>query len=180
MDALEKKNSALEVKLVEAQKSSSHTVEKLQEVEQKCTKLQQNVKRCESWIALLNVIFSYHLSCMPSPLLVFWLLKQFYGRFFSDLFYVAPYTPILCSVLFFVLPHLSSFSTLLKYSLEEKLSVLEDENHVLRQRALNATPRSNRPNFVRALSEVRYFVNNMWTIPCTNFMYLWTMWLFIW
>uniref|UniRef100_A0A0A0KD22 Dilute domain-containing protein n=1 Tax=Cucumis sativus TaxID=3659 RepID=A0A0A0KD22_CUCSA len=79
---MEKRNSALEVKLVEAQKEGSHTVEKLQDVEQKCSKLQQNVK-----------------------------------------------------------------------SLEEKLSILEDENHVLRQRALTATPRSNRPNFARALSE---------------------------
>ncbi|XP_008445541.1 myosin-15 isoform X1 [Cucumis melo] len=82
LDAMEKRNSALEVKLVEAQKEGNHTVEKLQDVEQKCSKLQQNVK-----------------------------------------------------------------------SLEDKLSILEDENHVLRQRALTATPRSNRPNFVRALSE---------------------------
>ena len=50
LDAMEKRNSALEVKLVEAQKEGSHTVEKLQDVEQKCSKLQQNVKRCSSSI----------------------------------------------------------------------------------------------------------------------------------
>ncbi|XP_059642620.1 myosin-15 [Cornus florida] len=34
-------------------------------------------------------------------------------------------------------------------SLEEKLSNLDDENHVLRQKALNASPRSNHPGFAK-------------------------------
>ncbi|MCD7461877.1 hypothetical protein HAX54_047319 [Datura stramonium] len=34
-------------------------------------------------------------------------------------------------------------------SMEEKLSNLEDENHILRQKALNATPRSNRAGFAK-------------------------------
>nr|TKR99635.1 hypothetical protein D5086_0000190650 [Populus alba] len=38
-------------------------------------------------------------------------------------------------------------------SLEEKLSHLEDENHVLRQKALTPSSKSNRPGFVRAFSE---------------------------
>ncbi|KAJ6698251.1 PROTEIN OPAQUE1-LIKE [Salix purpurea] len=38
-------------------------------------------------------------------------------------------------------------------SLEEKLSHLEDENHVLRQKTLTPSSKSNRPGFVRAFSE---------------------------
>ncbi|GLT54732.1 hypothetical protein SLA2020_279070 [Shorea laevis] len=38
-------------------------------------------------------------------------------------------------------------------SLEEKLSLLEDENHVLRQNALSVTPKHNRPGFAKALEK---------------------------
>ncbi|KAJ9702125.1 hypothetical protein PVL29_004049 [Vitis rotundifolia] len=38
-------------------------------------------------------------------------------------------------------------------SLEEKLSSLEDENHVLRQKALTPSPKSNYPGFVKSFSE---------------------------
>ncbi|KAJ9168153.1 hypothetical protein P3X46_019712 [Hevea brasiliensis] len=38
-------------------------------------------------------------------------------------------------------------------SLEEKLSRLEDENHVLRQKALSVTPKSNRSALMKAFSE---------------------------
>lgn len=41
-----------------------------------------------------------------------------------------------------------------KYSLEEKLSLLEDENHVLRQKALSVSPKRNRPGSAKAFSEV--------------------------
>lgn len=109
---------------------------------------------------MLKVIFVYHLSSMTSSLIVFGFANNFMAGSFWTCIYFAPYTPIFVLIYLF-LPHLSSFSTLvLKYSLEEKLSVLKDENHVLRQKALSATPRSTRPNFVRALSEVRHFVNN--------------------
>jgi hypothetical protein len=45
LDALEKKNLALELELVKAQKDSNGSMEKLREVEHKCSELQQNVKR---------------------------------------------------------------------------------------------------------------------------------------
>ncbi|XVE70833.1 hypothetical protein DITRI_Ditri10aG0102000 [Diplodiscus trichospermus] len=38
-------------------------------------------------------------------------------------------------------------------SLEEKLSHLEDENHVLRQKALTPSPKSNRTNFLKSFSD---------------------------
>ncbi|KAK4854336.1 hypothetical protein QYF36_022466 [Acer negundo] len=38
-------------------------------------------------------------------------------------------------------------------SLDEKLSQLEDENHILRQKALIASPKGNRPGFMKAFSE---------------------------
>ncbi|KAL3361022.1 hypothetical protein AABB24_014107 [Solanum stoloniferum] len=38
-------------------------------------------------------------------------------------------------------------------SMEEKLSISEDENHILRQKALSATPRSNRPGFAKSFSD---------------------------
>ncbi|PON39635.1 GPCR kinase [Trema orientale] len=38
-------------------------------------------------------------------------------------------------------------------SLEEKLSVLEGENHIMRQKALSVSPKSNRPGFAKAYSE---------------------------
>ncbi|XP_062160286.1 myosin-15 [Alnus glutinosa] len=82
LDALEKKNLALELELVKAQKDSNGSMEKLREVEHKCSELQQNVK-----------------------------------------------------------------------SLEDKLSLLEDENHVLRQKALSVSPKHNRPVFAKAFSE---------------------------
>ncbi|XP_042961237.1 myosin-15 isoform X1 [Carya illinoinensis] len=82
LDALEKKNSALELELVKAKKDGIESIEKLQEVEHKCSELQQNVK-----------------------------------------------------------------------SLEEKLSLLEDENHVLRQKALSVSPKHSRPGFSKSFSE---------------------------
>ncbi|XP_030951150.1 myosin-15 isoform X1 [Quercus lobata] len=82
LDTLEKKNLALELELVKAQKDSTDSMEKLREVENMCSQLQQNVK-----------------------------------------------------------------------SLEEKLSILEDENHVLRQKTLSLTPNRNHPGFAKALSE---------------------------
>lgn len=45
LDALEKKNLALELELVKAKKDSNGSLEKLREVEHKCSELQQNVKR---------------------------------------------------------------------------------------------------------------------------------------
>ncbi|PNT33005.2 hypothetical protein POPTR_006G220000v4 [Populus trichocarpa] len=82
LDALEKKNSAIELELIEAQTNGNDTTVKLQEIEEKCSQFQQTVR-----------------------------------------------------------------------SLEEKLSHLEDENHVLRQKALTPSSKSNRPGFVRAFSE---------------------------
>lgn len=82
LDTLQKKNLALELELVKAQKDGSDSVEKLREIELMCSQLQQNVK-----------------------------------------------------------------------SLEEKLSVLEDENHVLRQKALTVSPKHNYPGFAKSLSE---------------------------
>ncbi|KAF3446114.1 hypothetical protein FNV43_RR11293 [Rhamnella rubrinervis] len=38
-------------------------------------------------------------------------------------------------------------------SLEQKVSLLEDENHIMRQKTLSASPKSNRPGFARALPE---------------------------
>ncbi|KAJ0031392.1 hypothetical protein Pint_13664 [Pistacia integerrima] len=79
---LEKKNFALELELIKAQKDNNDTIDKLREVEQKCSELQQNMQ-----------------------------------------------------------------------SLEEKLSRLEDENHVLRQKALSASPRANRSGLAKAFSD---------------------------
>lgn len=60
MDALDKKNSALETELLKVRKDSTDTIQKLQEFEQKCYQLQQNVKRCFSDIhnPLSSVYFS--------------------------------------------------------------------------------------------------------------------------
>ncbi|KAL5189912.1 Myosin-15 [Glycine soja] len=41
-------------------------------------------------------------------------------------------------------------------SLEEKLSILEDENHVLRQKALSVSPKSNHRGLTKSLSEDNY------------------------
>ncbi|KAA3490397.1 Myosin-J heavy chain [Gossypium australe] len=82
LDTLEKKNSALELELKKALKDANDTVEKLQELEQKNSELQNNMQ-----------------------------------------------------------------------SLEEKLSHLEDENHVLRQKALAPSPKSNRSNFLKSFSD---------------------------
>lgn len=49
----------------------------------------------------------------------------------------------------------------LNYSLEDKLSLLEDENHVLRQKALSVSPKHNRPGFAKAFSEVKLLPTNM-------------------
>lgn len=46
LDAFEKKCTALEVELINAQKGRDETIEKLREFEQKCSQLEQNVKRC--------------------------------------------------------------------------------------------------------------------------------------
>ncbi|KAG8495473.1 hypothetical protein CXB51_013089 [Gossypium anomalum] len=82
LDTLEKKNSALELELKKALKDANDTVEKLQELEQRNSELQNNMQ-----------------------------------------------------------------------SLEEKLSHLEDENHVLRQKALTPSPKSNRSNFLKSFSD---------------------------
>lgn len=43
------------------------------------------------------------------------------------------------------------------YSLKEKLSVLEDENHIMRQKALAVSPKSNRRGYEKAsVPEVIY------------------------
>lgn len=82
LDTLEKKNSALELELIKAQNESNNTIEKLREVEQKCSSLRQNMQ-----------------------------------------------------------------------SLEEKLSHLDDENHVLRQKALSGSPKGNRSGLPKAFSD---------------------------
>ncbi|KAH9653109.1 Myosin-15 [Citrus sinensis] len=103
LDSLEKKNSTLELELIKAQKENNNTIEKLREVEQKCSSLQQNMQS-----ALLSQnLFIYPVSCM----------------YFSGI------------------------------SLEEKLSHLEDENHVLRQKALSVSPKSNRFGLPKAFSD---------------------------
>ncbi|KAK7310692.1 hypothetical protein RJT34_08353 [Clitoria ternatea] len=85
LDAFEKKYAALGLELMNAKKGQDETTEKLRESEQKCSQLEQNVKRCTFLV--------------------------------------------------------------------EKLSSLEDENLVLRQKALSAPSKSNRPGFAKALSE---------------------------
>ncbi|KAA8546249.1 hypothetical protein F0562_003012 [Nyssa sinensis] len=80
LTTLEKKNSTLDCELIKAKDDTNKTIEKLREVEQMCSQLQQNLR-----------------------------------------------------------------------SLEEKLSNLEDENQVLRQKALSASPKSNRPGFAKPL-----------------------------
>ncbi|KAM7507421.1 hypothetical protein LguiA_017874 [Lonicera macranthoides] len=77
-NTLEEKKSLLACELIKAKQDNSDTVEKLRDVEQMCSQLQQSLR-----------------------------------------------------------------------SLEEKLSNLEDENHVLRQKSLSATPKSNRPGFAK-------------------------------
>ncbi|XP_057427929.1 myosin-15 isoform X1 [Lotus japonicus] len=47
LDAFEKKCTALEVELINAQKGRDETIEKLREFEQKCSQLEQNVKSLE-------------------------------------------------------------------------------------------------------------------------------------
>ncbi|CAN1217160.1 XI-I [Linum perenne] len=82
VDILEKKNCALELELVQAQKHTGDTVGKMKDLEGKCFQLQQNVQ-----------------------------------------------------------------------SLEKKLALLEDENHVLRQKALSVSPKGNNSSLVKSLSE---------------------------
>ncbi|XP_022732054.1 myosin-15-like isoform X3 [Durio zibethinus] len=82
LDTLEKKNSSLELELKKALKDANDTNEKLRELEQKNSELQNNM-----------------------------------------------------------------------LSLEGKLSHLEDENHVLRQKALTQSPKSNRANFLKSFSD---------------------------
>jgi myosin-5 len=48
LDALEKKNSAIELELIEAQKNGNDTTVKLQEIEEKCSQFQQTVRRYSS------------------------------------------------------------------------------------------------------------------------------------
>lgn len=48
-------------------------------------------------------------------------------------------------------------SIYLNYSLKEKLSLLEDENHIMRQKALAVSPKSNRRGSEKAtVPEVIY------------------------
>ncbi|PQP99256.1 myosin-15 [Prunus yedoensis var. nudiflora] len=54
MDSLDKKNSALETELLKVRKDSTNTIQKLQEFEQKCYQLQQNVKSLEEKLLLLE------------------------------------------------------------------------------------------------------------------------------
>lgn len=60
MDALESKNVTLELALSKAQKESSDAIEKLQEIEQKCSQLQENVKRffCISLWIYVSLFFA--------------------------------------------------------------------------------------------------------------------------
>jgi len=46
LDAFEKKYSSLELEHINVQKGQDETIEKLREFEQKCSQLEQNVKRC--------------------------------------------------------------------------------------------------------------------------------------
>jgi myosin-5 len=46
LDALEKKSTALELEIVNAQKDHSETIQKMKEFEQKSSQLAQNLKRC--------------------------------------------------------------------------------------------------------------------------------------
>ncbi|RXH73031.1 hypothetical protein DVH24_012715 [Malus domestica] len=54
LDALDKKNSALETELLKAQSDNTDTIQKLQEFEQKCNQLQQNVKSLEEKLSVLE------------------------------------------------------------------------------------------------------------------------------
>lgn len=45
LDTLEKKNSSLELELIKAQRENSDVNEKFREMEEKCSDLQQNVRR---------------------------------------------------------------------------------------------------------------------------------------
>lgn len=66
------------------------------------------------------------------------------------------------------------FSGISWISLEEKLSNLEDENHVLRQKAINATPKSIRAGFAKPFLDVRAicFVVHMLIACLTLFMFV--------
>ena len=48
LDALEKKNSAIELELIEAQKNGNDITVKLREIEEKCSQFKQNVRRYSS------------------------------------------------------------------------------------------------------------------------------------
>ncbi|OIW03133.1 hypothetical protein TanjilG_11770 [Lupinus angustifolius] len=54
LDAFEKKHAALELELMNAQKSCNETVEKLREFEQKCSQLERNVKSLEEKVLSLE------------------------------------------------------------------------------------------------------------------------------
>ncbi|PPD90210.1 hypothetical protein GOBAR_DD12831 [Gossypium barbadense] len=108
LDTLEKKNSALELELKKALKDANDTVDKLQELEQKNSELQNNMQR--------NRIGKSVNKKFPMPLIM---LNTWYAM----------------------------------EELEEKLSHLEDENHVLRQKALTPSPKSNRSNFLKSFSD---------------------------
>lgn len=47
-----------------------------------------------------------------------------------------------------------NFLFFINYSLEQKVSQLEDENHIMRQKTLSASAKSNRPGFAREPPEV--------------------------
>jgi hypothetical protein len=46
LDSFEKKYTSLELEYINAQKGQDETIEKLRGFEQKCSQLEQNVKRC--------------------------------------------------------------------------------------------------------------------------------------
>ncbi|XP_068326692.1 myosin-15-like [Pyrus communis] len=54
LDALDKKNSALETELLKARSDNTDTIQKLQEFEEKCNQLQQNVKSLEEKLLVLE------------------------------------------------------------------------------------------------------------------------------
>ena len=64
LDTLEKKNSTLELDLSKTQKDSNDSIQKLQEVEQKCSKLQQNIQRC----GFISCIFLKKILLVTIPL----------------------------------------------------------------------------------------------------------------
>lgn len=137
---MESKNAALELALTNAKKETEDSIVKLREVEQKSSLLQENVKRC-LWLFILGLSY-----CLKD-FTVLLLLLPFINELASGLpfpLYLVP-RDLLCPKM------LHTFG-----SLEAKLSNLEHENQVLRQKALNVSPRSNRTGLVKAFSDVSF------------------------